>query len=364
MKILHTEWSQGWGGQEIRILAESLAVTQRGHTVAIACRTDSQLYERARAAEIPVYPVAFKHTLDIGSVLTVKKIARREGFDLIHTHSSIDSWVGGFAGKLGGIPVVRSRHLTSPVKPRANNRYLYNKLPHSVITSGETIAQHLIKDLQTPERQVVSIPAGADHERFHPEVSTDGLAEDLGLKPSHTVVGIVAVLRSWKGHKVLLDAFARLAPNNDALRLLIVGDGPTREVLKERVAELKLEERVIFTGHRDDVPNLMKLMDVFVLPSLKNEATSQVLPQAMLVGIPCIASDAGGLPEIVRDGETGLLVSAGESEPLAEAIKKLCDDRELAQALASKAREKALEHLTFKTQIDRTLAVYEAALSR
>jgi glycosyltransferase involved in cell wall biosynthesis len=116
---------------------------------------------------------------------------------------------------------------------------------------------------------------------------------------------------------------------------------------------------VILAGHRDDVPECMKAMDVCVLPSLKNEATSQVMPQAMLVGTPVIASSAGGLTEVVQDGVTGRVVPPGDAQALADALLACLGNREASLALARNARETALVRFTFDAQIERTLRVYQ-----
>lgn len=362
LNILHTEWSQGWGGQEIRILAESRALQARGHRVVIACRPDATLWQRAQEAGIPVAPIPFKHTLDVSSILRLRKLIHRGGFDLVHTHSSIDSWCGGFAGRLAGVPVVRSRHLSSPVKARANNRFLYKHLANAVITSGETIRQHLLNDLRCAPEHVVSIPAGADHQRFRPDVDGTSVRQECGYEAEHFVIGIVAVLRSWKGHRVLIEAIGQLRGHFPGLRLLIAGDGPGRASLGALVEERGLHDCVCFAGHREDIPHVIRALDCLVLPSLKNEATSQAIPQAMLSAIPVIASTAGGLPEIVHNGETGLLVPPGNPEALAAAIARMASESTLREHCAANALAYARTHLTFEKQMDDTEAVYHLVL--
>lgn len=364
MKILHTEWSQGWGGQEIRIVAECKAMRAKGHEVVLACRKDAAIWIRAQEADIPVEDVGFRHTLDIGSIVRLQKILRQGYFDIIHTHSSIDSWCGGFAGRLAGVPVVRSRHLSSPVKARMNNRWLYNAIPSAVITSGETIRTHLIETLQGNPDHIFSVPAGADHTRFHPDVDGQGVRAAFNYTDEHFVIGIVAVLRSWKGHHVLIEAIEKLRTSHPHLRLLIAGDGPVKKSLKTLTAEKQLKDVITFAGHREDVPNVIKALDLIVLPSLKNEATSQCIPQAMLIGTPAIVSTAGGLPEIVSQEQTGLLVPPRDSDALAKAIARMAEDSKLRQHCAEHARPFALENLTFEKQINDTEAIYRFALEQ
>jgi len=364
LKILHTEWSLGWGGQEIRILAEMEAFRERGIEMELACREGSRIGTHARAKEFVVHYLSFANRFDLSTILGIQRIVRKHGFSLVHTHSSIDSWCGGVAGKLFGIPVVRSRHLSSAVRPGLNAHIVYDWLPDAVISSGRHIRDHLVDVCGCRAEKHYSVPAGADHRRFTPEVDAKPVRREFGLEGLWPVIGIVAVLRSWKGHRVMMEACAQLLGGFPSLRLLVVGDGPLRAHLPARASELGLNGHVIFAGHRDDVPACMKAMDVCVLPSLKNEATSQVMPQAMLVGTPVVCSSAGGLTEVVQDKITGLVVPPGNAEALAVALKECLTCLEETRQRARKARKHALKLLTFDKQIDDTLAVYHWVLSQ
>jgi len=363
IRVLHTEWSLGWGGQEIRIMAEMKAFRERGIHMQLACRRESRIAAAAAEAGFRVDHLPFAGRLDPVTILGLRRLARECSCNIIHTHSSKDSWCGALAGKLGGIRVIRSRHLSSEVKPGLNARLVYNWLPDAVISSGRHIRDHLVDNCGCDAGRHYSVPAGADHHRFSPEVDTTAVRTLLaGREQGRHVIGIVAVLRSWKGHRVLLEACARLAREMPDFILLIVGDGPLRDQIPAWIAELGLGERVVLAGHRDDVAACMKVMSVCVLPSLKNEATSQVMPQAMLVGTPVICSSAGGLTEVVHDGETGRVVPPGDAVALATALRDCLGEPEKSAAMARRAREHALAHLTFDKQIDDTLAVYRKVL--
>lgn len=364
LRILHTEWSLGWGGQEIRILAEMKAFRELGVEMEIACRQDSRIGEAAGKAGFTVHPLPFAGRFNLKTILGLRRLVRAGGFALLHTHSSIDSWCGGLAGRLFGIPVVRSRHLSSTVRPGFNARLVYDWLPDAVISSGRHIRDHLVDACHCRAEKHFSVPAGADHRRFAPDADAAAVRTQFALDAAGPVVGIVAVLRSWKGHRVLFEACARILAAFPGLRLLVVGDGPLSEHLPGWAAELGLAGHAIFAGHRDDVPACMKAMDVCVLPSLKNEATSQVMPQAMLVGTPVICSSAGGLTEVVQDGVTGRVVPPGDAAALAATLLDCLQNREKTAALAAAARQHALAHLTFEQQIQKTLDVYRWVLNK
>lgn len=360
--ILHTEWSSGWGGQEIRIVAEMRAFRSRGYPMQLACRDGSRIAAEAAQAGFTVHRLAFRGPLDAFTIGRLMRLIAQQRVDVIHTHSSIDSWCGGIAGRLKGIKVVRSRHLASEVAPGLNAKILYGLLPDRVISSGRHIRDRLLALTQGDPASHASVPAGADASRFHPGVDAQPVRRELSLAASDQVVGIVAVLRSWKGHDILLQACAGAVSELPGLKLLIVGEGPQRARIEELIALHGLGARVILTGHRADVPALMKAMHVCVLPSLKNEATSQVMPQAMLVGTPVICSSAGGLTEVVQDGATGRVVAPGDAEGLRRALVAVWAEPERTRAMAERARAFALQELTFEHQIDATEAVYRGLL--
>lgn len=363
LRVLHTEWSMGWGGQEIRILAEMRAFRECGVAMEIACRAGSRIAQEAAAAGFAVHLLPFAGRVDLRTILGLRALTRSGSFSLLHTHSSIDSWCGGLAGRLFGIPVVRSRHLSSTVRPGLNARIVYDWLPDAVISSGRHIRDHLVDVCHCRADKHFSVPAGADHRRFTPDVDGAPVRSEFGLAAAAPVIGIVAVLRSWKGHRVLFEACAQLTDRFPGWRLLVVGDGPLREQLQRGAGELGLADRIRFAGHRDDVPACMRAMDVCVLPSLKNEATSQVMPQSMLVGTPVVCSSAGGLTEVVEDGVTGRVVPPGDCSALAAALADGFRNPEKTAAMALAARQHALAQLTFDRQIARTLAVYRQVMA-
>lgn len=365
LRILHSEWSLGWGGQEIRILAEMKAFRELDATVEVACRPGSRIATAAQQAGFVVHPLPFAGRFDLRTIFGLRRLVRTKSFSLLHTHSSVDSWCGGLAGRLFGFPVVRSRHLSSAVRPGLNAYLVYDWLPDAVISSGRHIRDQLVGSCGCRAEKHFSVPAGADHRRFSPMVDDRPVRAQLGLPPGDgPIIGIVAVLRSWKGHRILFEACMRILPDFPALKVLVVGDGPLREHLPRWAAELGLADHVIFAGHREDVPACMKAMDVCVLPSLKNEATSQVMPQAMLVGTPVICSSAGGLTEVVQDGVTGRVVPPGDAEQLAAALRQCLQHPAETAALAAAARQHALAHLTFEQQIAQTLDVYRWVLQQ
>ena len=358
MRILHTEWSRGWGGQEIRILAESEAFLAKGYDIRLGVKPGSPIMAAAAERGIPTAAFPFTASVDPRTVALLAAYVRRERIEIVHTHSSVDAWTAGMAGRLTRRPVVRSRHLTTPISTSPASRFLYMGLADRVICSGQAIKDTMIEVNRFDPEKIVSVPAGADENRFRPGLDAGPVRREFGLTGDDHVVGMVAIFRNWKGHKVLLDAAKMLREDIPELKLLLVGDGPDTTEIEAYATDIGLTGAAIFTGYRNDVPELMSAMDQFILPSIKNEATSQVIPQAQLVGIPVIASTAGGLTEVVEEGVTGRLVPPGDSPAIREAVLANYRQPDQARSMAGQARRTALEKFTFAVQVQRTEKVY------
>jgi glycosyltransferase involved in cell wall biosynthesis len=292
---------------------------------------------------------------DVGAILRLRRLIRERGASIVHTHSSVDSWVGGIAAKSLGCRVVRSRHVSIPIRSA-----LVYRLADRVITTGEAVRSVVIGAGIAPER-VVSISAGVDGERFHPGVSGKAVRDELGLGDA-PVVGLVANIRGSKGHNVFLEAARSVLAIAPEARFLIVGDGVGFDEVRGRARQMGLEGPVSLTGFRRDIPEVMAALDVLVLPSTRSEATSQVIPQALAVGTPVVGSRIGGIPEIVQDGETGRLVPPGDAAALAAAIVAMLQEPERARAMALAGQALIRAGYTLDASMARTTAVYRTLL--
>jgi glycosyltransferase involved in cell wall biosynthesis len=349
MRILHTESSVGWGGQEIRVLDEAEGFIARGHSVAIAAPADAQITLAAPKRNIPMFPVPIFHR-NLRALRGLREVIRNFKPDVIVTHSSTDSWVTAVATRFGrSVPVVRVRHLGAAVKPSATSKFIYGKVPAFVVSTGGAVREMLIANLGLDPVRVFSVPSGTDTEKFSPR-DRDTARRGGPFSPSDRVAGVVATLRRGKGVPVLLAAATR--PELSDLKLLIVGDGHQLEPLKKEAAELGIAARVHFTGRQDDVTRWLNMMDVFALPSIVDEGVPQALSQAMASGLPVVTTASGAITEIVREGETGLFVPREDSAALAAAIKRLLDDSALAKKLGTAARAHIESAYTRKKMLD------------
>jgi glycosyltransferase involved in cell wall biosynthesis len=358
IKVLHTEWSDGWGGQEIRILAESKAFILKGYDVFIAAQPNSKLFERSNQEEIPTFGIKMNKGMNIISIIKLIKFIRKNCIDIVHTHSSVDSRTAGIAAKIAGAKVIRSRHISIPISKSYLTWWQYMKLADRVIVSGRDIRNTMIQDNKMISDQVISAPAGVDVEQFSVNRNLDDIRPNYNLDNSHFVVGIVSVLRSWKGHQYLIEAIRELTGFIPNIRLIIVGDGPQKQNIEKLIQELGMKDYIVLTGHQTDPAPFYQAMDVMVLPSYAGEATSQVLPQAMLMGRPVISTDTGGLSEVVVHNQTGLIVPVKNSKKIGEAIQLLFSDSDLRTKLSEQGRAHAIKNFTFDKMIETTEQVY------
>jgi glycosyltransferase involved in cell wall biosynthesis len=361
LTIVHTEASMGWGGQEIRILTEAAGLRRRGHDVSLLAAQGARILDEAPRFAVPVTALPIGRKRPAGLVAMARALRARPP-DIVNTHSSTDSWLCALACRWIGThaPVlVRTRHVSVPVGNDAVTRWLYRRATVRTVTTGEALREQLVRDNGLEPDRVDSVPTGIDA-ALYTGIPKAVARRRLGLPDDVPLIGIVATLRSWKGHRFLVDALPRLE-QRDA-RLLIVGDGPQREEIVRHVAALGLTNRATFAGQREDVAPWFAAMDVFALPSYANEGVPQALLQAMFARVPCVTTDAGAIGEIARDGDTATIVAKEDAGALAAGIDRLLADPLLATAQAARAHAFVSSHYTLDLMLDRMEAVFRRAL--
>jgi glycosyltransferase involved in cell wall biosynthesis len=363
VRILHTESSLGWGGQELRILTEAAGLRRRGHDVRVASPRDAPIFTEAERFDVPVLALPIARKGPIGLVALRRALAG-ERIDVVNSHSSTDSWLAALAcralwlGRRRPPALVRTRHISARVPVDAATRWLYTRATAEIVTTGEAIRQQLIRANGVSPARVTSIPTGVDLDRF---VAGDQEAarNALGLRATVPLIGIVATLRSWKGHRYLVEAMTLL--RHHGAQLAIVGDGPQADAVRAQVHDLGLSDRVHIAGNQQDVVPWLQALDVFALPSYANEGVPQGLMQAMAVGVPCVTTDVGAIGEIAINDATALVVAKQNAVALAAAIDRLLDDRALASRLVWSARDRVYAKFGLRTMLDGMEAVFRRA---
>ena len=320
--VLHTEASLGFGGQERRILRELEGLDPARFRGLLLCQPGSKLGHVTEERKIPTIWLKMRSAYDPVAFIQILRLLKRERVDIIHAHSSRDAWLVGAAGKLLGIKVFRTRHLLTPI----GGPYVYVRLTDLVLTVSEGVRQYLIS-AGVPAQQIIAVPTGINLRRFdstRPDLLD--MRKHFGIPREAFVIGIVAVLRRAKGHRFLLQAVKRLVPEFPQIKLLIAGTGPQEQNIRNLIKELRLENHVMMLGQQDDIPSLLRALDVFVLPA-QEEALGTALIEATAMGVPVVATRIGGIPEVL--GEAGLLFESEDVDGLVSHLRMLIRSPEL-----------------------------------
>lgn len=362
MTILHTEASLGWGGQEIRILNESLGMKERGHRVVLAAQDDSIIIERAAAAGLETVAVSFRKKDYFGTLRRFRALIREYSPDIINTHSSRDSWLATVAALFSSTVVIRTRHISTPVSTSATSGLIYRRLPSKIITTADAIKEQLISRNRVEREKIVTIPTGIDLSIYMPGAPFKDLRVELSLPPETLLVGMVSVLRSWKGHDYFIGAASVVREKFPDARFIIAGAGPREAALVELIKENGLEEFVLMTGHRSDVPDVLASLDVYAQPSYANEGIPQSVVQAMAMARPVVSTDLGPLTEIVDNNKNGITVPVKDSLALGAAIVQLLSDKELRARLGAEGQRLVKERFGIDRMLDTTEELYRDLL--
>ena len=361
LHIVHSEASSCWGGQELRVLTEIQGIIKKGHRVSLLCDERSYVSKEAIKRNINVFhfPLAKRR---LKTVIALRKWLRHNKADVINTHGSKDSWLMALAARTlrDSPPIVRSRHVSSPVKNDFCHRWLYTKAAQHIVTTGESIKKHMIDYNGFAGSNITSIPTGIDADVFVSSSDQISIREKLNLPLDKVIIGIVAKLRGEKGHKYLLSAFSAMADPN--CHLLIVGGGGLRDNVTSDIAvqikALKLTEQVTMVGYQAKVVPYMQAMDLFVLPTFSAEGVPQSIIQAMMCELPVISTTVGCINEAVAHEKTGLLIPPQDVTALTQAIKMLVQDKTLQRQFGKAGRERAVSRFCFHKMIDAMEGVF------
>lgn len=355
VNILHVEASSGWGGQEMRILREAEGMRLRGHEVVLAVMKKGLLIEKAKKAGFTVYELNFHKIAWPLTLFQLLKIIKKHQISLINTHSSLDSWIGGTAGRLSGIKIVRTRHLSGAIKPGLNSRILYGYLADFVATTCEDAALAIAK--QAKRKTCKSVATGVDPAKIiYEDAAKEQFRKSLGLQPGQLLIGTACFMRSWKGIFDFLSAADKLRYEKD-IRWVIIGGGHF-DTYKKKASELHLDGIVHFTGHLENPYPAIAALDVFALLSTANEGVSQAILQAAFLEKPLIATATGGLREVCIPKQTGIQVSPFAPNEVAAAVLTLQRHPEMRTSLGVQAKKLVEERFIFEKTLDQMEAIY------
>lgn len=345
LRIVHSEAAVSFGGQEHRIFKEMRAMRKRGHHMELICRPEAQLVARMRDEGFVVHTVPMGGIVNfVKGVAAIRRILSEGRFDVLNTHSRKDTLIAALAGRLAGTPlIVRTRHLAIPI----GSLLSYTWLPHKVATVSNHVRQMVLDKGVAPEK-VATIYSPVEPPA---PVAQSTLREELGLNSSAIVVICVAVMREKKGHIFLIDSMKALFERYPDLHLVLVGAGsPTFEKVGKHIADSGLLQRVHLMGYRKDVPNLLAGSDIFALAT-EQEASGTVYVEAQMSGLPVVGTDVGGVSEMLRNGETGILVPLHDAAALTQALDTLIQNPALRTQMSRAAHKWLYDEAVFSPEM-------------
>lgn len=326
------------------------------------------LVKEFEALGIPVAFLPKKSRKDLSVIFRLASFWRKSRFDIVHTHLfTADLW-GRLAGLLSRVPIVSTSHTTSDPNVGQLGRWLDQLLDRrhdAVICVSEAVRRYRISEAGFNPRKLHLIENGIDLDRFRKTASKEEMEARLGLPPGRRWAVIVGRLVPLKGHRFLIGALSLLAKDRPGLAdvgLLIVGDGEEEEDLRRQVCDLGLSDRVVFLGLRRDIPDILGMSEVLVLPSSR-EGLPIVLLEAMAASLPVVVTPVGGIPEVVVEGKTGFFVTQ-EPASIASALRRIFENPETSRAMGSNARHLIEERYDIRVVARRYENLYRSLLSK
>ena len=360
--IAHSEASLGWGGQEHRVITELVGFGSRGLKTKLAAPLKSGISERAKEAGIHTTYFNYRRIEFLVDLLKATSWLRESNIQILNTHSSRDGWLMGVAGRIARTPlIIRSRHIEVEYPNAWVSRHAFKTFADLVITTSDRITSGLQDALNLSRDRVVTVPTGIDIERFKPRQEVAPRYAS-GISDWRPVVGMVSVLRSWKGHAIFLRAIKLLLHQGIDLRGIIVGEGPQKQNIEKSIDSLSLVNDVHMTGHVENVHEVLQDMDLLIIPSTDHEGIPQIGLQSLACGTPVIGSNVGGIPEIIKDKITGRIVPAADPHKLADSIKAALLEKDITREYAKAGLELVRKHHTVDCMLNRLDSIYESFL--
>ena len=347
-------------GSVVQMFQLAKGLSGRGHRVAVVSRPEGDVPERAGEAGLDFLPLPLKHEFDLGSALRLARVYDERAVDVVHVHKGIAHSVALFATFFSRRRpvVVVNRGVSFPLD--AFNRIKYHVRMDAAVTVCEDIKKVIVSSGKLPPEKVHVIYAGVDLARFDPgKTDRDRVRREWGVGPEETLLLQVGA-REWKGWKGLIRAAARLAPEFPRLRTAVVAceDDAKKAEVSAFARGIGIEGLVLPIGFRADMPDVLAASQIVADLSYEGLGITGTLREAMALGVPVVASAAGGNPELVVNGESGLLVAPRDPAALAAAVRRLLTEPGLASRLSRGGRERVEKGFSSEIRVDRIEALY------
>jgi glycosyltransferase involved in cell wall biosynthesis len=357
MHIVHVDSHRPWRGGEQQVLSLTRFLCAQGYDSLVVCQPQSALHQRCVAAGMPVKTLRMRNEVDLLAAWRLGRYLRQQQSVILHMHTPHAHTLGLLASLLApGVCKIVSRRVDfAPLRNRFSRwKYLRSDLHYLAVSDA---IRHVLVTDGIAARQVQTVHSGIDLRRCDEVVPASPL-----FPPGTRVIGTVGHLAGHKGQRYLIAALPHLLQSHPRIGCVIAGSGELCEALVAQAAELGVAEHIQFTGFRHDVLSLMQQFEIFVFPSVQEGLGTSIL-DAMALYKPVVATRAGGIPEIVQDGITGLLVPPQNSVALADAIQYLLQHPAQGKTFGAAGRQRVLQHFTAERMATRTLQVYQQLLN-
>jgi glycosyltransferase involved in cell wall biosynthesis len=361
LDILHLDDVTEWRGGQQQVIYLHEGLLAKGARSELLCQPDSKLAEYCRDKNLPFTTQAMKGEFDFRAAYRIAKYASQNGFRIIHSHSAHATMLGIWAKYfLPTLKHIAHRRVDFSIrKPIIGALKYNNRRVDRIICISEAIRRVMFADGVNPGK-MATIRSGINIHKFDGITGEDRLRQSFGIPDDHLIVGIIAALAGHKDYPTLLRAAKQVIEQFDKVTFCAAGDGPEKEKLFALHNELKLGDHFRFLGFRSDVGALLKIFDIFTLSSHKEGLGTSAL-DAMMVGLPVVATRAGGIPEMIEHEISGLLTATRNEGELAAALLTLLNAPELRKRLGQAAKQ-SVRHFDIENTIAKTVELYESVL--
>ncbi|WP_297811301.1 glycosyltransferase family 4 protein [uncultured Helicobacter sp.] len=360
IRILHTEWSEGFGGQEIRILNEMEEMHKLGCYLALATRKNAKILQKAQERGFVTYTLPFNGKSDLKTIWQIHNILKNNQFDIINTHSGIDTWCGGLASIRSGAKFIRTRHLSNKIHPSRLN--FINSLADFIITTGEKVRQTMIRENRIKPNKILSIPTGIDETIFNStKYNKMQMRMQYGIPQDVLVVGNLGIMRGFKRQDIFIEVAQEICQKYPNILFIIAGSGDNQIYLENLAKETNLKakrEIIRCIGYTKKPAEFLATLDFFLLTSDKNEGVPQSLMQALLMNIPSIASDIGSIADLylIQEGKPNfILTPKPNKEEFIRALESLLRNPNIIQT----NREFIVKNFSLSSMGERIMQIYQ-----
>ena len=358
MFSLHVDTARSWRGGQNQVLVTVLGLRALGHRTELVAHPTGELRRRAEEG-LDLIPLAPRAELDLAAAWRLSRVVKQLKPDIVHAHDPHGVAMASIALSMSTQPrtprLVASRRVDFHMRQSALSRWKYRQV-ECFICASDAIRQIVVSD-GIPRNRTVTVHEGIDLGRVAAAPRAE-LHKELWLPHDAPLVGNVAALVPHKGQRHLVDAAGLVLPKQPDARFIIAGEGELRPQLEHQIRQHHLEKHVILAGFRSDILSLHKAFDIFVMSSVTEGLGTSIL-DAMACGKPVVGTTAGGIPEVVADGETGLLVPPRDPRAMADAITRLLSDHELRGRMGATGLARVLQCFSAEIMVRKTLEVYE-----